>query len=134
MKTVSKLILITGLLAAPFALRAETTEKAYVDSYRGRTPAETPVPVKVVAPRVESDYAGLSVKLAFTIDETGAPKDITVLDTKSVPADLGATLADAVAKWKFTPLVRDGKAVASKVVLPVNITDDFNSVNRFAAK
>jgi len=128
MKTVSKLILLSSLLAAPLALLAKSPEEAYVESYRNRT--DMPVPVKVVTPRVDSDYAGTVVKLEFTIDGTGLPKDITVLD--AVSGDLAKSLTAAVAGWKFQPLVRDGKAVTTKVVLPMRIVDELSGASRFA--
>jgi hypothetical protein len=128
MKTVSKLMLLISLLAAPLALLAKTPEEAYVESYRDRT--DMPVPVKVVTPHVEYGYAGTAVKLEFTIDGTGSPKDITVLD--AVPGDLAKSLTTAVAGWKFHPLLRDGKAVPTKVVLPVRIVDELGFASRFA--
>lgn len=128
MKTVSKLIMLISLLAAPLALLAKTPEEAYLESYKNRT--DMPVPVKVVTPTVAADYAGTAVKLEFTIDGTGLPKDITVLD--SVPVDLAKTLTTAVAGWKFQPLIRGGKAVATKVVLPVRIVDGLGYASVFA--
>jgi hypothetical protein len=128
MKTVSKLILLISLLAAPLALLAKTPEEAYLESYKDRT--DTPVPVKVVTPEVSSGYVGTAVKLEFTIDGAGLPKDIIVLD--AVPADLAKSLTTAVAGWKFQPLVRDGKAISTKVVLPVRIVDGLGYTSRFA--
>ncbi|HET7536513.1 MAG TPA: energy transducer TonB [Candidatus Didemnitutus sp.] len=130
MKTVSKLIILAGLLAAPFALMAKSLETAYVESFRGRT--DLPVPIKVVSPHVGSDYAGTSVSLEFIVDESGTPVGITV--PTATPADLAKTLTTAVEKWKFTPLVRDGKAVRTKVVLPMLITDELDSAPKLAAK
>jgi hypothetical protein len=128
MKTVSKLILISSLLAAPLALLAKTNEQAYLESYKDRS--NTPVPVRVVSPRVDSDFAGQTVKLEFTVDAVGNPKDITVLD--AVSDELAQELTVAVAGWKFQPLLRDGKAVPSKVVLPMRIVDGLGNASRFA--
>lgn len=128
MKTVSKLILLTSLLAAPLALLAKTPEEAYLESYKNRT--DLPVPVKVVTPHVASDYAGSEVKLEFIIDGTGVPKDITVLD--AVSGDLAKSLTTAVAGWRFQPLVRDGKAISTKVVLPMRIVDGLGYASKFA--
>lgn len=129
MKTVSKLILLSSLIAAPLALLAKTPEETYLESYKNRT--DTPVPLKVVTPQVASDYAGLVIKLEFTVDGAGLPKDITVLD--SVPYDLEKSLTSAVANWKFHPLVREGKAVSAKVVLPMRIVDPLGSASKLAA-
>jgi outer membrane biosynthesis protein TonB len=130
MKTVSKLILITGLLAAPLALSAKSLETAYVESFRGRS--DMPVPTKVVTPRVASEYAGTSVSLAFIVDESGTPQDIIV--PEATPAELAKTLTAALSKWKFEPLVRDGKAIRTKVVLPMLIVDDLDAAPKLAAK
>lgn len=130
MKTVSKLILITGLLAAPLALSAKSLETAYVESFRGRT--DMPVPTKVVTPEVGSEYTGSSVSLAFIVDETGTPRNITV--PEATPAELARTLTAAVAKWKFDPLVKDGKAVKSKVVLPMLIVDEMTKATKLASQ
>ena len=128
MKTVSKLILISSLLVAPLALLAKSSEEAYLESYKGRT--DMPVPVKVVTPHVASDYIGTVVKLEFTVDGAGAPKGITVLD--SVPTDLARSLTTAVESWRFQPLVRDGKTVPTKVVLPMRIVDGLGYASKFA--
>ena len=129
MKTVSKLILLAGLLVAPLALKAWTFEEAYVASYHGRS--DTPVPVKVIAPHVSAEFAGTTVKLAFVVDAAGVPQNITVPDT--VPEDLAKTLAAAISGWKFQPLIRYGKTVPTKVVLPVNIVSDLDELPKLAA-
>lgn len=129
MKTVSKLILSLGLIAAPLAALAVEPEKAYLESYRGRP--DTPVPVKAVMPRVDREYAGATVKLAFVVGVSGVPQDITVLG--DAPAALASELADALARWKFIPLVRDGKPVATKVVLPFQVADTLESASKLAA-
>ncbi|MBI2517865.1 MAG: energy transducer TonB [Opitutae bacterium] len=129
MKTVSKLILSLGLIAAPLAALAAESEKAYLESYRGRP--DTPVPVKAVMPRVDREYAGTTVKLTFVVDAKGVPQDISV--PGEVPASLANELTDALAQWKFIPLLRDGKPVASKVVLPFKVVDSFESASKLAA-
>jgi len=70
------------------------------------------------------------VKLEFTIDGSGLPKDITVLD--AVSGDLAKSLTTAVAGWKFQPLVRDGKVISTKVVLPMRIVDGLGYASKFA--
>lgn len=130
MKSVSKLILLSSLLAAPLALLAKSNEETYLESYKDRAHVNSPVPVRVVSPHVDSGYAGQTVKLEFTVDAVGNPKDITVLD--AVADDLAKELTVAVADWKFQPLLRDGKAVPSKVVLPVRIVDGLGNASKFA--
>jgi TonB family protein len=117
MKNIKILILTTGLFAASFALAAKNPEQAYVESYRGRP--DTPVPIAVLAPLVDDEYAGATVVLDFVVDANGLPTDIA--PRESYPAGLVASVVNAVARWKFTPLQRNGVPVATKVVLPVRI-------------
>lgn len=129
MKNTTKLVLSLGLIAAPLALSAKSLEQTYLESYAGRT--DMPVPLTVVKPVVPADYAGLTVELEFTIDATGRPGGITARN--SADADLVETLSRALAKWTFEPLRRDGRVVATRVVLPVRIVDGLSSAKRFAA-
>jgi TonB family protein len=118
MKMKSKLTLSLGLLAAPLALMAWSPEKAYVESYRGRN--DTPVPTSVIMPEVSARFAGKQVVLEFVVDTAGKPTSITSV-TPGADAELVSSVAEAVARWKFTPALVDGKPVARKVALPVTI-------------
>lgn len=114
----SKLILSLGLLAAPLALMAWSPEKAYVESYRGRS--DTPVPTSVIMPEVSARFAGKQVVLEFVVDTAGKPTSITSV-TPGADAELVSAVVEGVAQWKFAPAVVDGKPVARKVALPVTI-------------
>lgn len=130
MKATTKLVLSLGLIVAPLALSAKSLEQTYLESYTGRT--DVPVPLTVVSPVVPAEYAGTTVELEFTIDAKGKPEDI--VSRTPVESDLVHLLSRTIAQWKFEPLRRDGKAVPSRVVLPVRIVDDgFSSAKRFAA-
>ncbi|MES1168295.1 MAG: energy transducer TonB [Oleiharenicola lentus] len=131
MNTKSKLALSLGLLAAPLALMAWSPEKAYVESYRNRT--DTPVPTSVIMPEVSSRFAGKQVVLEFVVDPTGTPTSITSV-TPGADAELVASVTSAVSQWKFNPVIVDGKPVARKVALPVNIVDGVDNAPLFAAK
>lgn len=124
MNTKSKLALSLGLLAAPLALVAKTPEKAYVESYRGRT--DIPAPISVVSPVVEPKYAGQQVTLEFVVDTTGQPTSITSV-TPGLDAELVALVTSAIEQWKFSPAKVNGTPVAKKVILPVNIVDSFDN-------
>ena len=124
MNTKSKLALSLGLLVAPLALVAKTPEKAYVESYRGRT--DIPAPISVVSPVVEPKFAGQQVTLEFVVDTTGKPTSITSV-TPGLDAELVALVTSAVEQWKFSPAKVNGIAVAKRVVLPVNIVDSFDN-------
>ena len=130
MKIKSKLTLSLGLLAAPLALMAMSPEKAYVESYRGRS--DTPVPTSVIMPEVSAKFAGTKVVLEFVVDTTGKPTSITS-STPGADAELIASVSEAVSQWKFNPAYVNGKPVARKVALPVNIVHNLDSASRFAA-
>jgi TonB family protein len=131
MNTKSKLTLSLGLLAAPLALMAWSPEKAYVESYRNRT--DTPVPTSVIMPEVSSKFTGTQVVLEFVVDPTGKPTSITSV-TPGANAELVATVTSAVSQWKFTPALVNGKPVARKVALPVNIVAGVDNAPLFASK
>jgi TonB family protein len=124
MNTKSKLALSLGLLAAPLALVAKTPEKAYVESYRGRT--DIPAPITVITPVVEPRFAGQRVTLEFVVDTTGKPTSITSA-TPGANAELVALVTSAIEQWKFSPAMVNGTAIARKVILPVNIVESFDS-------
>ena len=127
----SKLTLSLGLLAAPLALMAWSPEKAYVESYRSHA-AETPVPTSVIMPEVSSRFVGKQVVLEFVVDAAGKPTSITSA-TPGASAELVASVSEAVSQWRFSPALVNGKPVARKVALPVNIVADLGTTSRFAA-
>jgi TonB family protein len=129
MKMKSKLALSLGLLAAPLALLAWSPEKAYVESYRTRN--DTPVPTSVIMPEVSAKFAGAQVVLEFVVDPAGKPTSITSV-TPGADVELVAAVTAAVSQWKFSPAHVDGKPVARKVALPVNIVANPDTASRFA--
>ena len=130
MNTKSKLTLSLGLLAAPLALMAWSPEKSYVESYRLR--GDTLAPTSVVSPEVSAKFVGKQVVLEFVVDATGKPTSITSV-TPGANAELVASVSEAVSQWTFSPALVDGKPVARKVSLPVNIVASNDSGSRFAA-
>ena len=131
MNTKSKIALSLGLLLAPLALLAKSPEKAYVESYHGRT--DIPVPVSVVSPEVESRFAGQQVVLEFVVDTTGKPT-LLASGTPGADHELVAAVLAAVEQWQFAPALADGKPVARKVALPVKIVDPFGTASHFAVR
>ncbi|HKB57552.1 MAG TPA: energy transducer TonB [Lacunisphaera sp.] len=131
MNTKSKLVLSLGLLVTPLALLAMSPEKAYVESYHGRT--DIPVPISVIMPKISSQYAGQQVTLEFVVDPTGTPVQIAP-STPGADAELVTAVTAAIAQWKFSPALVDGLPVARKVVLPVKIVDEFDQPTRYALK
>jgi hypothetical protein len=102
---------------------AKSPEKAYVESYRGRT--DIPAPLAVVTPALDSRFAGQQVTLEFVVDATGKPM-LFAPATPGADAELVAAVTAAVAQWKFSPALVAGLPVAKKVILPVNIVDSFD--------
>jgi protein TonB len=121
MKAVNKLVVLISLGAIlPLASFAKTSNASYLEtSLKG---PGVPVPVAVVSPsHVGSDYIGTTIELAFTVDTKGSPTNLTVLT--SPDGEIARVMMDAVKQWRFTPAQKNGVAVATKVVLPVRISE-----------
>ena len=131
MNTKSKIVLSLGLLLAPLALLAKSSETAYVESYHGRS--DIPVPVSVVMPEVESRFAGQQLTFEFVVDPTGRPTQIASV-TPDADGELVSAVLAAVEKWQFAPALADGKPVARKVALPVKIVSRFDAATHYAMK
>jgi periplasmic protein TonB len=102
----ASILTVCFLVAAPVAF-AETREP--------------PVPVRTVAPDYpdEMHRQGISgiVTVRCTIDEHGDVVETVVV--KFSDAVFEKPAVDALQKWKFKPATLDGKAVATKAVIPV---------------
>ena len=131
MNTKSKIVLSLGLLLAPLALLAKSSETAYVESYHGRS--DIPVPVSVVMPEVEPRFAGQQLTFEFVVDPTGRPTQIAAV-SPDADGELVAAVLAAVEKWQFAPALADGKPVARKVALPVKIVSRFDAATHYAMK
>jgi TonB family protein len=121
MKHISKsaVMFSVSLLLSSLALSAKTVEQTYIETYQGRT--DTPVPISVVTPDapVRASDGTVVVELAFVIDEKGNPQQITVRSSDDL--SVSEPVKEAVAQWKFAPIMRNGVAVSSKVILPVRL-------------
>jgi TonB family protein len=122
MKNVNKSALLVSLLALGAATPGAfglTTSQAYIESYHGRT--DIPVPVKVVAPSADSSLVGTKVEVEFLVDARGLPQNVQVIS--STDRAFGASVREAVAKWKFEPAMHNGAPVPMKVQLPVLVNE-----------
>ncbi|AWI08950.1 energy transducer TonB [Ereboglobus luteus] len=128
MKTVNKLaavlsLALVGAVSSSSVLRAEATDPgAYIASYRSHKP-EFPAPVRVVAPSsalLAGDENDGSVDVTFVVNAKGRPTAITVAYASDEA--LVGPVVEAVERWKFTPAIREGVPVATKVMLPVRFT------------
>lgn len=132
MKAVSKLVvvLLMGAFSSLFASTAKELEHAYLESCY-KAPG-VPVPVAVVSPAVGPEYNGAQVRLEFVVDAQGIPAAFSI---KSSPDDvLAKAVVEAVKQWRFQPAEINGKPVAMKVALPVNIVDPLFAGDRFASR
>lgn len=129
MKAVKKLVsmLSLGALISTAAFAA-SVEDSYLAT--AKREAGVPVPVSVTAPDSYGVGAGSKAYLTFVVDEQGVPQNIAVKSTNSEA--LAANAVKAVASWRFEPVTVDGKAVATKVTLPIVAKNPEFGGSRFA--
>lgn len=61
-----------------------------------------------------------SVSVRVEVDASGLPTDVKIVERNGERSrDLDRAVTDAVRKWRFEPAMKDGKAVAGAVVVPV---------------
>ena len=129
MKNNNKLALLLSLGALlPFVASAKTLEQSYIDSARKGT--DIPVPIAVVAPRVDGYDIGQSVQVEFVVDTTGHATGVNIKSASD--RAFAEAVVDAVKQWRFTPALHNGAPVATKVILPVRVVEAANS-SQFAA-
>ncbi|AOS44702.1 Gram-negative bacterial tonB protein [Lacunisphaera limnophila] len=86
------------------------------------TAFSAPAPTKVVSPTdVPRRYQNAIIRLSLTVDAQGRPHNIAVLSDRD--QKLTQCLRSAVSQWEFTPAIKDGRAVAVDVVLPLQVVD-----------
>ena len=64
-------------------------------------------------------FLDMTVKVSFTVDAKGQPRDIKLVTPND--RDLARSLLPAIAQWRFTPAFVNGEPVAKRVVMPVKI-------------
>lgn len=83
--------------------------------------ADLPVPVKVVQPTdLPRSFTEATVELTFTIDEAGNVHDVAPVSR--IDKKVAQRLLPAVAQWKFTPMVEDGRPVPVRVIFPLKLS------------
>jgi protein TonB len=130
MKVVHKLVVLLSVGALPVIASPMTSwERAYLESCR-KEPG-TPVPIAVVSPTLGPEFHGQSVQLEFVVDVDGKPGAFSI---KSASDEMVAkAVVEAVKQWRFLPAEINGKPVATKVALPVNVVNPIASGGRYAA-
>ena len=120
----SKTILLAVTLTGGLLCSAVVSSAAVVlsDFTIGATEYSVPAALKIVHPSgISRRYEGETIRLSLTIDETGLPHNIHFLSGRD--PNLVEHLLPAVAQWKFTPAMKNGRAVATEVVLPIQLSD-----------
>ena len=111
----SKTILLTAAL-----LGGLFTASAYAGTRVAPADFSTPAATKIVAPTgLPRSYIGAVVRLQFTVDATGQPRDIRVASNGDQA--LTSRLVAAVSQWQFTPARQNGVAVSTRVEMPLEI-------------
>lgn len=125
-RTVPRRCLLAAMLAAlavPLGCRAECTELGY---QKLRPPAYPPEAIQAKAQG--------KVLLVVTVDAEGKPEDIGVEHSSGNDA-LDRAAADAVAEWRFSPRVCDGKPVKARAMIPLDFDlSQATAVERAAAR
>ena len=81
-----------------------------------------PTPISSPAPRypqraLRRRETG-TVRVQVEVGPDGVPTDVSVSESSN-SRELDRAALDAVRKWRFSPAVRDGQAVAGSVVVPI---------------
>ena len=110
--------LLAVLVASAAALTASANTNTSAPAAATRT--DRPHPSHVVAPTELPRWAeNMVVPLEMTVDASGVPHDISTVGY--VPSDVSIRVRKAVAQWRFTPRIVDGKAVSTRVELPLQL-------------
>ncbi|GAB5560791.1 MAG: hypothetical protein SynsKO_24380 [Synoicihabitans sp.] len=113
--TVGAFVFASAALAIPNPDRASLDNETW----------QPPQPTEIVSPSFARGHEGSTIRVKLTIDELGNPEDIIVLFAQDEA--LKRDVVKAVEQWKFKPAQQDGKAVKSRVVMPIELKVDYNS-------
>ena len=105
---------------------ARAREAAKAAANRRKAPADRAVePIARVQPEYPAAAARSqeegTVLVRVQVDADGNPTDVSVA-RRSGSRDLDRAALDAVRKWRFSPAMKGGKAVASVAEVPVDFT------------
>ena len=104
------------------SLLLATSAFAFPNSDRSSIEAETfvpPQPLATVAPEISERHAGRVIKVRLTVDSEGRPRNIRV--TNSIEEKLIKQVVKAVSQWEFAPATREGVAIETRVLLPLEV-------------
>jgi protein TonB len=113
----TKSLVLAALLVGGLAVSASALTTSAV------TQIQAPAPIKVVSPTdLPRSFAGKTVRVSMIIDAAGQPHDIKVVAVQD--RNLTRSLVAAVSQWQFSPARKDGLAVASTIVLPIELEEE----------
>jgi TonB family protein len=117
------IVLATAILAGlVLSTSAFAASPAASSSSASAINFDAPVLSNVVAPiGLPRAFEGVTVTLSLTIDATGQPHNIKVVSRGD--QDLAPYLVAAISQWQFTPARKNGVAVATKVLMPIELVD-----------
>ena len=119
-KNISIALLSTALLATS-ALASSNLEGSSTEAVN----FVSPQPTEIVSPSIGDRHAGRLIKVRLTVDSNGRPQNIQVVN--SMEELLINQITRAVSQWKFAPATRDGVAVETRVMLPLELKLGSNS-------
>jgi TonB family protein len=120
-----KTILLAATVTAGLLSSAVVSSAAVVLSDLTVNSAEftAPAPVKIVHPvGISRRHEGETVRVSLTIDDTGRAHNVHLVGGRD--PDLVKYLLPAVAQWQFSPAKKNGRAVTTDVVLPIELVDN----------
>ncbi|HVU35016.1 MAG TPA: energy transducer TonB [Opitutaceae bacterium] len=116
------------LLAAALA-GALVSSRAFAAPTAAPAAKQLPVLVKVVHPtQLPPSFKDAGVTVSFELDEHGVPHQVAMVTY--VPDTVAKHLLPAVAQWRFTPMLENGKPVKTRVIMPLKLVE---GTERFAS-
>lgn len=120
----SKKILLAATLAGGLLSASVVSAAVVIDTPLAYENASytAPAAVKIVNPTgILRRFQGETIRLSLTVDETGRPHDINLLSERD--PNLIRNLLPAVAQWKFSPAMKNGRPVPASIVLPIQLVE-----------
>jgi TonB family protein len=117
---IKSLVIATALVVGLFSASAYAYTSDAIG--QGVQYLQAPVPIKIVSPTgLPYSLKGETVTLLLTIDAAGQPHNIKIVigDTPM----LRRSLVAAVSQWQFTPALRNGVPVSTKIVMPLRLEE-----------
>jgi protein TonB len=116
-----KSLVIASAFAGVLFSSASAATITTLDPVKAAAPVkfEAPAPLEVAPVQLPSSHHRSDVTLRMTIDENGQPSNVRVAGTSDQTSY--KRLVSAVSQWKFTPGRKNGRAVSTRVELPLEI-------------